>query len=169
LRSILSLSAAAVAGLGCLAGSCTVVENLTMKWWAGALVGAAVGYALTLIAGAIWGGLYQVAPCYGGASYRPVVERILGGAVFGMLMSGFAFGLPVAAVGAVAGAINIWVRQRHIPPQGTTHETELNRVEVAPEELPTEDDLTEPTECLECHKTIPAGSAICPACGWSYK
>jgi hypothetical protein len=33
--------------------------------------------------------------------------------------------------------------------------------EVAPEELATEDDLAEPTECLECRQTIPAG--------WSYQ
>jgi hypothetical protein len=95
-----------------------------MKWWAGALIGAAIGYSLTLIVGAIWGGLYQVAPCYGGASYRPVAERILGGAVFGTLIVGLFFGLPVAAVGAVAGAITIRVRQRHKPPGGRTQETD---------------------------------------------
>ncbi len=32
-----------------------------------------------------------------------------------------------------------------------------------------EDDLEEPTECLECHQMIPADAAKCPACGWSYK
>jgi hypothetical protein len=41
---------------------------------------------------------------------------------------------------------------------------ELIRVE---ESLPP-DDLAEPTECLACHHGIPAGSAKCPSCGWSY-
>jgi hypothetical protein len=36
------------------------------------------------------------------------------------------------------------------------------------EPLP-EDDLSEPTECLSCHRGIPAGAASCPGCGWSYK
>jgi DNA-directed RNA polymerase subunit RPC12/RpoP len=37
------------------------------------------------------------------------------------------------------------------------------------EERPAEDDLTEATECLACHQSIPAGTAKCPACGWSYR
>jgi hypothetical protein len=32
----------------------------------------------------------------------------------------------------------------------------------------TEDDLSEAIECLACHKSIPAGAAKCPSCGWSY-
>jgi ssDNA-binding Zn-finger/Zn-ribbon topoisomerase 1 len=47
--------------------------------------------------------------------------------------------------------------------------TEVEREQAASEEVPTEDDLAEATECLECHQTIPAGTAKCPACGWSYK
>ena len=29
--------------------------------------------------------------------------------------------------------------------------------------------LSEPTECLACHATIPAGKTACPACGWTYE
>jgi hypothetical protein len=39
----------------------------------------------------------------------------------------------------------------------------------AAEGSPTDDELAEPTDCLECHATIPAGIDTCPACGWSYK
>jgi hypothetical protein len=46
---------------------------------------------------------------------------------------------------------------------------EADREQAVAEEPATEDDLSEPTECLECHKAIPAGSDKCPACGWSYK
>jgi uncharacterized RDD family membrane protein YckC len=28
--------------------------------------------------------------------------------------------------------------------------------------------VREPTDCLECGDTIPADSAVCPKCGWSY-
>ncbi len=47
--------------------------------------------------------------------------------------------------------------------------TENDREQVVAEESITEDDLSEPTECLECHNAIPAGSDECPSCGWSYK
>jgi len=40
---------------------------------------------------------------------------------------------------------------------------------VAPAEEPSPDDLSEPSECLSCGKMIPAGSAKCPSCGWSYQ
>jgi predicted RNA-binding Zn-ribbon protein involved in translation (DUF1610 family) len=56
-------------------------------------------------------------------------------------------------------------------PQITAQEPggEVDWEEAAIEEAPAEDGLAEPTECLECHETIPAGAAKCPACGWSYK
>jgi hypothetical protein len=55
--------------------------------------------------------------------------------------------------------------------QITTQEprADVDREEAAIEEPPAEDDLAEPTECLQCRQTIPAGAAKCPACGWSYK
>ncbi len=31
------------------------------------------------------------------------------------------------------------------------------------------DEAGEPTECLSCGGTIPAGAETCPKCGWSYK
>jgi DNA-directed RNA polymerase subunit RPC12/RpoP len=31
------------------------------------------------------------------------------------------------------------------------------------------DSAGEPTECLSCGSTIPAGEERCPDCGWSYK
>jgi predicted RNA-binding Zn-ribbon protein involved in translation (DUF1610 family) len=46
---------------------------------------------------------------------------------------------------------------------------EDDREQVVAEEPVTEDDLAEPSECVACHQSIPAGSAICPSCGWSYK
>ena len=30
------------------------------------------------------------------------------------------------------------------------------------------DDQSEDAECLSCQSTIPAGSDVCPICGWSY-
>ena len=30
-------------------------------------------------------------------------------------------------------------------------------------------DTVEPTECVSCSATIPAGQDKCPKCGWSYK
>lgn len=47
--------------------------------------------------------------------------------------------------------------------------TQDDREQVVAEEPLAEDDLAEPTECLACHQRIPAGSAKCPSCGWSYK
>jgi hypothetical protein len=47
--------------------------------------------------------------------------------------------------------------------------TAVAPTEAVPDEPPTDDDLTESTECLECHQTIPVGAAKCPACGWTYK
>jgi len=41
--------------------------------------------------------------------------------------------------------------------------------EALAEESPPPDDLTEPTLCLACRRTIPAGAAQCASCGWSYK
>jgi predicted RNA-binding Zn-ribbon protein involved in translation (DUF1610 family) len=31
------------------------------------------------------------------------------------------------------------------------------------------DDVSEPTRCLNCRSTIPAGADTCPQCGWTYK
>jgi hypothetical protein len=47
--------------------------------------------------------------------------------------------------------------------------TEVGQEEIPPEEAPSQDDLSEATECLECGRTIPPGAAKCPFCGWSYK
>jgi hypothetical protein len=81
-------------------------------------------------------------------------------------------GLLILAAGAGIGwgGTEIVRRRRKEEPNGLHSflKPYIGREEVAPEELPTEDDVSEPTECLECHKTIPAGSAKCPACGWSY-
>ena len=41
--------------------------------------------------------------------------------------------------------------------------------QIPAQEPATADDLAEATECLECHQTIPAGTARCPACGWTYE
>src|SRR5262249_24490978 len=49
--------------------------------------------------------------------------------------------------------IREWVTEKSVPVE---------------EPLP-EDDLSEPTEYLSCHRGIPAGAASCPGCGWSYK
>jgi ribosomal protein L40E len=32
-----------------------------------------------------------------------------------------------------------------------------------------EDDVSEPTVCLKCGARIPAGTAECPHCGWTYR
>ena len=31
------------------------------------------------------------------------------------------------------------------------------------------DDISEPSQCLNCRATIPAGADACPQCGWTYK
>lgn len=31
------------------------------------------------------------------------------------------------------------------------------------------DDVSEPSRCLNCRSTIPAGADACPQCGWTYK
>ena len=31
------------------------------------------------------------------------------------------------------------------------------------------DDTAEPTQCMACGETIPAGQDTCPKCGWTYK
>jgi ribosomal protein L40E len=40
--------------------------------------------------------------------------------------------------------------------------------EVEPIEAP-KDEALEPTLCVECGETIPAGDDRCPKCGWTYK
>ena len=50
-------------------------------------------------------------------------------------------------------------------------EKELARYKERFGELPPEgtgDDMSVPITCLQCRATIPADSAVCPACGWSY-
>jgi hypothetical protein len=64
-----------------------------------------------------------------------------------------------------------WFLNPAVEPQAPV---EAPVIEESPEEIPveepaTQDDLGEATECLACHQAIPAGSATCPACGWSYK
>jgi hypothetical protein len=83
-----------------------------MKYWAGELLGAVIGFFLSLSGSAIWGAVYQVALCYGDSAYRAVAERIVGGAQFGMLYLGMSLGVMVAGVGAVAGVFTTWVRHR---------------------------------------------------------
>jgi len=32
-----------------------------------------------------------------------------------------------------------------------------------------QDDVSEPSQCLNCRATIPTGADACPQCGWTYK
>ena len=62
-----------------------------------------------------------------------------------------------------------WVSQSqtHAKPEVKELEPEEQTLEPEAEE-PAGDD-SEATDCLSCGKKIPAGTATCPACGWSYK
>ncbi len=82
-----------------------------MRYSTGAILGALLGFSLVALAGAIWGGVHQVAPCYGGAASRPVADRILAGAMFGMLGFGTFFGLPTAGGGAIEGFVTALIRE----------------------------------------------------------
>ena len=71
----------------------------------GALVAGAASFAAVAFAGAVWGAINRVAPCYGGAAYRPVLDQIVGGALFGMLAAVVFVAAPAALVGAILGAL----------------------------------------------------------------
>jgi hypothetical protein len=71
--------------------------------------------SMTTVAGALFGGIMQLAPCYGGAAERSFFEMTLGGAMFGMLWFGFYYA-PIAAlggfvVGGLLGSIKGWLRR----------------------------------------------------------
>ncbi len=71
----------------------------------GALVVGVASFAAVAFAGAVWGAINRVAPCYGGAAYRPALDQIVGGAIFGMLAAVVFVAAPTALVGAVLGAV----------------------------------------------------------------
>ncbi len=51
-------------------------------------------------------------------------------------------------------------------------EAELKRYKALHGELPPgtmEDDMLTSTACLHCGAVMPAGTAACAACGWTYK
>jgi hypothetical protein len=83
-----------------------------MKFWVGALIGATIGVYLALLAGVALGGLFQIAPCHGGAASRSVAERISYGAMFGLYLAGTFLALPAAVAGALVGVVVTAKRQR---------------------------------------------------------
>ncbi len=76
-----------------------------MKYKTGVIGGAFASFCLGVLAGAIWGGFCQMSPCSGGASSRPVSERVLGGAMLGAIFLGYPIGFLSLIPGAVLGAI----------------------------------------------------------------
>ncbi len=69
------------------------------------VIGALIGVATALLAGAVLGGILQVAPCHGGASSRSFLENTAGGVAFGLLLAMVYLFLPSAGVGFVIGGI----------------------------------------------------------------
>jgi hypothetical protein len=80
----------------------------SMKYVAAAIVGATALFFATVVVGAILGGVFRIAPCYGGAESRSALEQIAGGAFFGAL-AGFYVGLAAALVGAFAGPVVVGI------------------------------------------------------------
>jgi hypothetical protein len=82
----------------------------TVRLWrtvAGAAIGVVCSLVLTPFAGMAWGAIIQAAPCYGGAAERSLVERVMGGAFFGMLAFVEFYGGYSVLAGLVAGAVAV--------------------------------------------------------------
>jgi len=93
------------------------VSMATVRLWrtvAGAGLGAACALPLAFLMGAIWGSVTQAAPCYGGAAEHSLADRVVGGALFGMLAFVAFYGAHTVLAGAVAGAalVNVLPRAR---------------------------------------------------------
>jgi hypothetical protein len=92
------------------------VSIATVRLWrtvVGAGVGAVGALLLTPLAGMVWGAIIQAAPCTGGADYS-VADRVIGGALFGMLVFVEWYGGYLALAGVVVGAagVNLLPRAR---------------------------------------------------------
>ncbi len=83
-----------------------------MKYLVAVIVVSMALFLLVSMAGAIWGGVNMVAPCYGGISNYSIPERIAGGAIFGAMVFSVYGGIPAAIVGTLAGPIATWVISR---------------------------------------------------------
>jgi hypothetical protein len=84
------------------------VSMATVQFWrtvAGAIVGAACALLLAPFGGAIWGAATQAAPCYSGAAEHSLADRVVGGALFGILAFVASCGVQTLLVGMVAGAV----------------------------------------------------------------
>jgi len=51
---------------------------------------------------------------------------------------------------------------------GHVHFFSYPEVQTSEKQYASQHDLSEPTDCLSCGARIPAGSATCASCGWTY-